>query len=83
MANFHDVLEEEIMNHRRNFISERSHRKESEPGHDLPSFELKPLNATPEGFAQQNALTEHHTGVSVQKTDVCQGSSSVNIIDSV
>ena len=82
MANFHDVLEEEIMNHRRNFISERSHRKESEPGHDLPSFELKTLNATPEGFAQQNALTEHHTGVSVPN-DVRQGSSSVNIIDSV
>ena len=65
------------MNYRRNsnkvqstwgattLISERSHRKDSEPGHDLPSFELKTLNATPEGFAQQNILTEHYTGVSV------------------
>ena len=82
------------MNHRRNsnkvqstwdattLINERSHRKESEPGHDLPSLELKTLNATPEGFGQQNALTEHQTGVTVPN-DVRQGSSSVNIIDSV
>ena len=89
-ANFHDILEEEIMNHRGNFnqvqstqgvtplTSERSHRKEPKAAH-----ELKTLNAAPKGFAQQNAFAKDYTAVFVRKSDVDQASSSGNPIDSV